>query len=43
MLIPREVVEAAKEGGWNPFDEPYEIERVDVGTARRVFDRRPKG
>ena len=32
MLIPREVVEAAKEGGWNPFDEPYEIERVEHDT-----------
>ncbi len=32
MLIPREVVEKAKEGGWNPFNEPYEIERVEHDT-----------
>jgi hypothetical protein len=32
MLIPRDVVEAAKAGGWNPFGEPYEIERVEHDT-----------
>jgi hypothetical protein len=32
MLIRREVVEAAKEGGWNPFGEPYQIERVEHDT-----------
>ncbi len=32
MLIPREVVEAAKVGGWNPFGETYEIERVEHDT-----------
>ena len=32
MLIPREVVEAAKEGGWNPFGEPYQIEQVEHDT-----------
>jgi hypothetical protein len=32
MLIPRQVVEAAKVGGWSPFGEPYEIERVEHDT-----------